>query len=98
MSFEPGYSPVDSTSSLHGTRMLDIIAGPESGAVAGTPVRVVSMNIYATDLLPTTSGQIADAVFEAIDREQEAADPIPAVICLASGSLSGASSASTTWT
>lgn len=92
LTFEPGYNPVPSTSSLHGTRMLDIIAGPESGAVAGTPIRVVSMNIYASDGVPTTSGQMADAVFEAIDREQEAADPVPAVICLASGSLAGASS------
>jgi hypothetical protein len=90
--FEPSYNPVVSTSSLHGTRMLDIIAGPESGAVAGTPVRVVSMNIYASDLLSTTSGLMADAVFEAIDREQEAADAIPAVICLASGSPAGSSS------
>lgn len=90
--FEPSYNPVVSTSSLHGTRMLDIIAGPESGAAAGTPVRVVSMNIYASDLLPTTSGLMADAVFEAIDREQEAADAIPAVICLASGSPAGSSS------
>ena len=92
LAFEPSYNPVESTSSLHGTRMLDIIAGPESGAAAGTPVRVVSMNIYATDQLPTTSGLMADAVFEAIDREQDAADAIPAVICLASGSPAGSSS------
>lgn len=91
--FEPEYSPIVSTSSLHGTRMLDIIAGPDSGAVAGTPLRVVSMNVYASDLLSTTSGQLADAVFEAVEREEAAADPIPAVICLASGSPAGSSSA-----
>lgn len=90
--FEPDYAPLVSTSSLHGTRMLDIIAGPDSGAAAGTPVRVVSMNVYASDQLSTTSGQIADAVFEAVDRESDAADAIPAVICLASGSLTGSSS------
>lgn len=90
--FEAGYSPLVSTSSIHGTRMLDIIAGPDSGAVAGTPLRVVSMNVYASDLLSTTSGQVADAVLEAVERETDAADAIPAVICLASGSLTGSSS------
>jgi hypothetical protein len=94
LKFEEGYYPISSTSTLHGTRMLDIIAGPESGALSGTPLHVVSMNVYGSDHGSTTSGLLADAIFEAIDREQDAIDPqIPALICMASGSVDQASSA-----
>jgi hypothetical protein len=88
LQFGPSYAPLPtSTATLHGTRMLDIIAGPESGAVAGTPIEVISMNIYAADGLSTTVGAVADAVFEAVDLEGQTGNPaIPAVICLASGS------------
>ena len=88
LQFGPSYAPLPtSTATLHGTRMLDIIAGPESGAVAGTPIEVISMNIYAADGLSTTVGAVADAVFEAVDLEDQTGNPaIPAVICLASGS------------
>jgi hypothetical protein len=88
LKFGPSYAPLPaSTATLHGTRMLDIIAGPESGAVAGTPIEVISMNIYAADGLSTTVGAVADAVFEAVDLESQTGNPaIPAVICLASGS------------
>lgn len=88
LKFAGSYSPLLlSTSAIHGSRMLDIIAGPESGAVAGTPLHVISMNVYAADGLSTTVGTVADAIFEAVDWEDQSASPeIPAVICLASGS------------
>ena len=88
LKFAESYSSLPlSTSAIHGSRMLDIIAGPESGAVAGTPLQVVSMNIYAADGVSSTVGIVADAIFEAIDIEDQSGSPeIPAVICLASGS------------
>lgn len=95
LKFEASYSSVpSSTSTLHGSRMLDIIAGPHSGALSGTPLQVVSMNIYQADNLSTTSGIVADAILEAVDLEERSGTPhIPAVICLASGaSVSGSSS------
>lgn len=94
LKFTGSYSPLSvSTSTVHGSRMLDIIAGPNSGAVAGTPLEVVSINIYSTDTASTTMGVVADAIFEAIDLENQSVTPeIPAVICLASGSsVSGTS-------
>lgn len=95
LQFATSYSSLaQSTSSVHGSRMLDIIAGPESGAVAGTPLQVVSMNIYPSDQLSATVGSVADAIFEAIDLEDQSASPeTPAVICLASGSIASGSSA-----
>lgn len=92
LTFESSYPAGNPTATLHGTRMLDIIAGPESGAVSGTPIQLVSMNVYLSDSASTTSGLVADAIFEAIDR-QEANQGPPAVICLASGSHPDESSA-----
>jgi len=95
LGFAGSYSSLAaSTSTLHGSRMLDIIAGPESGAVVGTPIEVVSINIYAADNLSSTSGIVADAIFEAIDLERQSGSPeTPSLICLASGStLPGSSS------
>ncbi len=86
--------PATSTAVAHGTRMLSLIAGPETGAALGTPIRLVSFNVYpgAEGAATSSSGRVIDAIKEAID--YQAADPtIPAVICLASGSSLGASSA-----
>ncbi len=86
--------PGTSTAVAHGTRMLSLIAGPETGAALGTPIRLVSFNVYpgAEGSATSSSGRVIDAIKEAID--YQAADPgIPAVICLASGSSLGASSA-----
>ncbi len=86
--------PATSTAVAHGTRMLSLIAGPETGAALGTPIRLVSFNVYpgAEGSATSSSGRVIDAIKEAID--YQAADPgIPAVICLASGSSLGASNA-----
>lgn len=76
----------------HGTRMLSLIAGPETGAALGSPIQLVSFNVYpGGEGTSTTSGRIADAVLEA--KTFQAAHPgVPAVICLASGSSLGATS------
>jgi hypothetical protein len=84
--------PMVSNAVEHGTRMLSLIAGPETGAAIGTPIQLVSFNVYPNgEGTPTTSGRMEDAIFEAID--YQAAHPgIPGVICLASGSMGPASS------
>lgn len=77
----------------HGTQMLSLIAGPETGAALGTPIRLVHFNIYPQGRTAgTTSGRVIDAVAEAI-AYHDAHPGLPGVICLASGSLSGAESA-----
>jgi Subtilase family len=76
----------------HGTRMLSLIAGPETGAALGSPIQLVNFNVYpGGEGSSTTSGRIADAISQAVTFQ--AAHPgVPAVICLASGSSLGASS------
>lgn len=85
-------SPSAAPAVEHGTRLLSLIAGPETGAALGTPVRLVSFNVYpGGEGSTTTSGRVADAILEAIT--YHAAHPgVPAVICLASGSSLGATS------
>lgn len=76
----------------HGTQMLSLIAGPGTGAAPGTPIQVVNFNVYpGSGVASTTSGLIDDAISQAIEYQIDHPG-IPAVICLASGSLSGASS------
>jgi hypothetical protein len=94
LTFEASYPAGAPTATLHGTRMLDIIAGPETGAVTGTPIKLVSMNVYPSDTSATTVGLVADAIFEAVDRQDLPENRgTPAVICLASGSPINESSA-----
>lgn len=85
--------PTTSNAVEHGTRMLSLIAGPETGAALGTPIQLVNFNVYPNgEGSSTTSGRIDDAILEAIDY-QTAHPGVPAVICLASGSFAGAQSA-----
>jgi hypothetical protein len=85
-------SPATSNHVNHGTQMLSLIAGPDTGAALGTPIQVVNFNVYpGSGVASTTSGLIDDAISQAIDYQIDHPG-IPAVICLASGSLSGASS------
>lgn len=85
-------NPLGSSDVAHGTRMLSLIAGPGTGAALGTPIRLVSFNVYPNgEANGTSSGLVADAIEEATAYHQ--ANPgIPGVICLASGSSLGASS------
>ena len=85
--------PTTSTVVAHGTQMLSLIAGPETGAALGTPVHVVNYNIYpGVEGSSTTSGRLADAVYEAI-YDYRANRSLRSVICIANGSLEGAQSA-----
>ena len=76
----------------HGTRMLSLIAGPETGAAVGTPLHVVNYNIYPGTDGTTTLGRLQDALFEVL--EDHAANPgLPSVLCIANSSTYEASSA-----
>ncbi|RYD60447.1 MAG: hypothetical protein EOP83_19380 [Verrucomicrobiaceae bacterium] len=78
--------PATSTAVAHGTQMLSLIAGPETGAALGTPIHVVNYNIYpGVEGSSTTSGRLADAVYEAID-DYSLNRSLRSVICIANGS------------
>jgi len=73
----------------HGTKMLSVIAGPETGAAQGTPVGAVIYDVYegSTDAGSTTnSANIASAVLNARLRHLSNNPRIPGVVCIASGS------------
>ena len=78
----------------HGTKMLSIIAGPETGVALGTPIEVVVWDIYmGTDSAPRTdSGSIIVALDQIRLHHLTAATRMPGVICLASGSFTAAQS------
>ena len=79
----------------HGTKMLSMIAGPETGAAQGTPVQAVLYDVYegSTEAnSKTDSANIASAVLDARIRHLTANPRIPGVVCIASGSESTESS------
>jgi hypothetical protein len=77
----------------HGTKMLSLIAGPSTGAAAGTPIRLVTYNDYPLSESGASVARMTEAVYQAVDYQQ-AHPGLPGVICLASGSQNPASSAS----
>jgi hypothetical protein len=69
----------------HGTKMLSLIAGPVTGAAVGTPIHLVSFDIYPGG--ESTVDRITEAIYEAVD--YQLANPgTPGVICIANGSVS----------
>ena len=73
----------------HGTKLLSIIAGPETGVALGTPIEAVNYDIYMGKeaVAKTDSGSICDALDSVrMHHLQQPAPGIPGVICLASGS------------
>ena len=82
-------SPTVSKSFAHGTRMLGVIAGPETGAALGTPIDVVNYDVYpGAEGVSTTSGTVASAVNKARLHYLSTSPRLPSVICIASGSTS----------
>ncbi|MEM1085402.1 MAG: S8 family serine peptidase [Verrucomicrobiota bacterium] len=70
----------------HGTKMLSIIAGPESGGALGTPIELINYDIYPPNLGgQTTTGRLAAAVNEAWVHHALNPGP-PGVICIPAGS------------
>ena len=72
----------------HGTRMLSIIAGPETGAALGTPIDVVNFDVYpGKEGTDTTTGSVAEAVNQAKIHYLTTSPRLPSVICIASGTI-----------
>ena len=72
-----------STDTKHGTEMLSLIAGPGTGAAVGTPIQLVSIDVYPGG--SSTVSRITEAIYQALEY-QEAHPGIPGVVCIASGS------------
>jgi hypothetical protein len=83
--------PTTSTVTAHGTQMLSLIAGPETGAAVGTPIHVVNYNIYPGTTPATTLGRLQEALFQVLE-DHEAYPDMPSVLCIANSSTYQASS------
>ena len=83
--------PVSSSEFKHGTQMLSLIAGRETGATPGTPIRVVNYDIYPQGGTTSTT-LLAKAVTEAVKDYRNSTNPLPAAICIASSSTAAATS------
>ncbi len=85
-----GTDPSVSSHFGHGTRMLSLIAGINTGVAPGTPIKVKNYDVYPTGT--TTATKLASAVRDAVAHYQDSNPRIPSVICIASSaSLSGTS-------
>ena len=84
--------PTRSSVFEHGTQMMSLIAGPESGAASGTPILLQNYDIYPTGST-TSSAHLADAILEVISVHTTSYPDKPGIICIASSSTSTASSA-----
>ena len=82
--------PTVSSKFEHGTRMLSLIAGPETGVATRTPIRMLNYDIYPNG--NSTSGLLASAILDAVDHHQSEESTEPAAICLASSSSAPADS------
>ncbi|MCH2063785.1 MAG: S8 family serine peptidase [Roseibacillus sp.] len=81
----------DPASSAHGTEMLSMIAGPGTGAALGTPIRVISYDIYMG--APTTNiSTLIEAVIQANTHKSLNHLYDPAAFCIASSSATEGSS------
>ncbi len=77
----------------HGTKLLSIIAGPETGAALGTPIEVVNYDVYpGGESSSTDAGYVAAALAMARLDHLTSSNPMPAVILIASGSAAIAES------
>lgn len=74
-----------STATKHGTEMLSLITGPGTGAAVGTPIQLVSFDVYPGGA--STVSRITEAIYQAVDYQQ-GHPGVPGLICIASGSES----------
>ncbi len=79
----------------HGTDLLSIIAGPETGVALGTPIEVVNYDVFMGNETTqrTDSSSIIYAIQQARIYHLTAATRMPGVICLACSSEQAATSA-----
>lgn len=74
-----------SSAFVHGTHMLGIIAGPETGTAQGTPIEVINYDIYpGGEGSATTSARLITAISNAVFH-QSFNPETPAVLCIAAG-------------
>lgn len=83
--------PISSSSFKHGTQMLSVIAGNNTGVSPGTPISVLNFDIYP-DGDSTSATLIASAVYEAVGHYQDSETQVPSAICIASSSSTPSSS------
>ena len=83
--------PNTSTTFKHGTQMLSVIAGKTTGVSPGTPIGVISYDVYPEEG-STTASHIAVAVYRAAAHYQDSGKTTPSAICIASSSDAPASS------
>lgn len=86
--------PSGSSAFAHGTKLLSLIAGPETGGALGTPLHIVNYDVYPNgDEGGTTSGLLTSALNAA--RIHHISHPgMPGVVCISSGSNTPATSPS----
>jgi len=93
LTFE-GSFPVGGTVSVprsHGTQMLSLIAGKDTGLASGTPIHVVNYDIYTTDESVTSSTitKLATAISNAVKHNRHPNTlKMRAAICIATSSQS----------
>lgn len=83
--------PAVSTPRAHGTQMLSLIAGVDTGVAPGTPIHLVNYDIYPTET--TTTSLLARAIIAAVQHHKNSALPMRAAICVATSSNTQANSA-----
>ncbi|MGJ8633051.1 MAG: S8 family serine peptidase [Luteolibacter sp.] len=85
--------PTTSSEFAHATGMLSLISGVTTGVAPGTPIHVTNYDIYPNG--DSSSGTLLEsAIWNAVFEYQDAEPQIPAVICIANGSLGTGSSSS----
>ena len=87
--------PVVSSEFEHGTHMLSLIAGPDTGAAVGVPLVVKNFDFYPNGPV-TTSSLLADAIDAAMTWHDSNAGCAPGIIVIASGSVPSDSSSTLT--
>ena len=79
--------PTVSTPRAHGTQLLSLIAGIQTGIAPGTPIHVVNYDIYPN--ATTTNSLLSTAIIKAIQHHKSASTlKMRAAICIATSSQS----------
>ena len=79
-----------STPRAHGTQLLSLIAGVQTGIAPGTPIHVVNYDIYPNSET-TTNSLLNSAIIKAIQHHRNPNTPkMRAAICIATSSVESA--------
>lgn len=83
--------PTTSSAFIHGTRMLSVIAGPETGAALGTPIEVVSYDVYPNGEGSSSNLTLMASAVSNAEVHHLLNPGVPGIICIANGSSTPAS-------